>query len=270
MNKYLIINADDYGFSEKTNQGIIEAYTKGGISDLSIMAVGTAFEDGIKRLKENSITTAGIHVCLTTDLRPLRMEYFPKNCFSLFKDIVLGRVKKRKIYAEIKAQIKKVKEQGINISHIDSHEHVHMFLPITGVFMRIADEEKIPYTRYPNEKIDLRFAKEPVNFIRSIMLKTMCFFSKNTIKRKISGNFFGHFHSGSITKKDVQEWLRQMPAKVNELGCHPGYDEKSSRKKDIWRKNAQKELDIFTDKEVIAQIKNFRIKTVSFKDLETL
>ncbi|MDD4201843.1 MAG: ChbG/HpnK family deacetylase [Candidatus Omnitrophica bacterium] len=271
MNKYLIINADDYGFSEKTNQGIIEAYTKGVVSDLSIMAVGVAFEDGITRLKENSITTAGIHVCLTSDdLKPFRMEYFPKNCFHLFRDIVSGKIKKQKIYAEIKAQVKKAKEQGLSISHMDSHEHVHMFFPITDIFIKIAEEENIPYIRYPNEKIRAAFIKEPVNFIRSFILKTMCLFSKKKIKRRISGEFFGHFHSGRLTKKDVQRFLKETEKGASEIGCHPGSEDKDPQQRDQWRKNGQNELNIFTDKEVIEQIKTLHIKTISFKDLGTL
>ena len=74
MKKYVIINADDYGYSENINKGIIKTLAQGVVSDLSIMATGKAFNDGVARLRENNIKEIGVHVCLSTGLKPLTMR----------------------------------------------------------------------------------------------------------------------------------------------------------------------------------------------------
>ena len=57
MRKLLIINADDFGYSVSRNIGMVECFTKGVISGVTLMVNGVADEDAAKRAKESNVPT---------------------------------------------------------------------------------------------------------------------------------------------------------------------------------------------------------------------
>ena len=61
MRKLLIINADDFGYSVSRNIGMVECFTKGVISGVTLMVNGVADEDAAKRAKESEVPT-GIYI----------------------------------------------------------------------------------------------------------------------------------------------------------------------------------------------------------------
>ena len=47
MEKYLVINADDFGASVGINQGIVESHTKGVVTSTSLMVYGRAVQEAV-------------------------------------------------------------------------------------------------------------------------------------------------------------------------------------------------------------------------------
>ena len=45
----LVVNADDFGFSEGINRGILEAFDAGSLRSTSIMVGAPAFDDAVRR-----------------------------------------------------------------------------------------------------------------------------------------------------------------------------------------------------------------------------
>lgn len=60
MIKYLIVNADDFGYSHNVNKGIIEAYEKGIVTSTSVMVNAIAANEA-KDLAEYSNISIGLH-----------------------------------------------------------------------------------------------------------------------------------------------------------------------------------------------------------------
>ena len=54
---------------------------------------------------------------------------------------------KKAVYEEISAQIARCTKHGIQLTHIDSHEHVHVEWAIATVLLRVAKENNIRYIR---------------------------------------------------------------------------------------------------------------------------
>lgn len=60
MNKYLIVNADDFGYSYSINKGIIEAHTNGIVTSTSLMVDAIAAHEA-KDLNKYSDLAIGLH-----------------------------------------------------------------------------------------------------------------------------------------------------------------------------------------------------------------
>lgn len=125
----LIINADDFGLSRGANFGIIDAHKRGVIKSTSIMANMPGFSHAVELLKDCPDLGCGVHLTLTAHKPVLNTHktivdsnghFYRRPTPSIFKKIDLDE-----IYNEFCAQIEKVKDAGIEITHLDSHHHIH-------------------------------------------------------------------------------------------------------------------------------------------------
>lgn len=127
----IIINADDLGISKKVNDTIFELLSEGFISSTTLLANGPAIEDAIGKIPSYGNCSFGIHLNIS-EFKPLtnsiNLQCLLNNDGSFKKNIqtvYITRTLKKAIFMEWCAQIEKIIDFGINISHIDSHNHVH-------------------------------------------------------------------------------------------------------------------------------------------------
>lgn len=140
----VIINADDLGNSKVSND-IIYLLKKGIITSATLIANGPVFEDVISRLSTSIRDRIGVHLNLTdhkpltanANLEPL-LDENGEFCRKIFSIKFTAKVKDA-IFHEFCAQIDKIRSCGIKISHIDSHEHIHI---IPGLFMVLKNVQK--------------------------------------------------------------------------------------------------------------------------------
>ena len=131
--KYLIINADDFGISSEFNLAINELLLNQCISTTSIMANGLAFDEAVELVRRNNLGNIGVHLALTRDdftVKTPLIYHSISGGHSLVdedgklytKPILLKeKANYQDIVSEIEAQLKAVKDAGINITHIDNH-----------------------------------------------------------------------------------------------------------------------------------------------------
>lgn len=143
----LIINADDFGYSEGINFGIVSAHRKGILTSTTMLANMPGFEHGINLVQNYPNLGIGVHLTLTcgkpllndvpsiTDNNSFHPLPFYEEVFSINTDDV---------YREWKAQIEKILQAGIKPTHLDSHHHVNSFIPIKEVFVELAQEYNLP------------------------------------------------------------------------------------------------------------------------------
>lgn len=184
----LIVNADDFGYCEAVNYGIVSAHQNGIVTSTTIMANMPGFEHAIDLLKENPNLGCGVHMTLSCN-KPLLKEaktLTDENGF-FFRRIDEKVAKKfdlNEIYNEFCAQIDKAKDTGIEITHLDSHHHVHRIpcfketiekiakkynLPIRGNFEYNFDYENvIPCIgNFYKDKVDQNYFKDNLEKIKS-------------------------------------------------------------------------------------------------------
>ena len=147
----IIINADDFGLNEHCSKAIAQAFREGLITDTTMMATGEYFDEAVELAKEQGfIDKIGIHLNLTEG-EPLTEDI--KNCPRLVTD---GRFNKQydrtkkltkeelsAIYKELTAQVEKIQNAGIKITHSDSHHHIHTGIFVAPIALKVCKEHGI-------------------------------------------------------------------------------------------------------------------------------
>ncbi|MCC0663885.1 chitin disaccharide deacetylase [Clostridioides sp. ZZV15-6597] len=144
----IIINADDFGYCEAVNYGIISAHNNGIVKSTSMMANMPGVEHGVKLLKENRDLNCGVHMTLSCG-RPLLSNLktiVDKEGFFIRRitDEIIKKMDYDEIYRELCAQIDRVKELGIDISHLDSHHHIHTLVNLKPIIEKIVNKYNLP------------------------------------------------------------------------------------------------------------------------------
>ncbi|AWH78580.1 chitin disaccharide deacetylase [Clostridioides difficile] len=144
----IIINADDFGYCEAVNYGIISAHNNGIVRSTSMMANMPGVEHGVGLLKENKTLNCGVHMTLSCG-RPLLSNLktiVDKDGFFIRRitDEIIEKMDCDEIYRELCAQIDRVKGLGIDISHLDSHHHIHTLVSLKPVIEKIVIKYNLP------------------------------------------------------------------------------------------------------------------------------
>ena len=136
--KKIIINADDCGKSIDVNQAIKNAILNRKISSTTIMANMDDFCGAVQLYKDFNLEISfGWHINLTEGTPLTQSQMLLDNGFYKENDghiVFNGKTFRRKfinyiIWQELKkeltAQFEKIRDNGIQISHVDSHHHIH-------------------------------------------------------------------------------------------------------------------------------------------------
>lgn len=128
----IIINADDLGGFQACNDAVFKLMALGKISSSTLMANGPFFADAVARAKNFPRYSFGAHLNISQFFPLIPDAIFQQSgildssgAFRYRKLIVPTRGLIRAIQCEWAAQIAKICDFGIKISHIDSHQHVH-------------------------------------------------------------------------------------------------------------------------------------------------
>jgi len=130
--KVVILHVDDVGMSYDSNEGAIEAMTKGVATSCSVMMPCPWVPAYIHYWKEHPQTDAGLHLTLTSEWNGYRWGPLmgkpavpglvddEGNMWASVADVV-AHAKPEEVYAEIKAQYERAKTMGFTPTHFDSH-----------------------------------------------------------------------------------------------------------------------------------------------------
>jgi predicted glycoside hydrolase/deacetylase ChbG (UPF0249 family) len=248
----LIVNADDFGLSSSINRGIIEAIEKGAVNSVSLVANGKAVDEAVAYLRKNKEIRAGIHLTLIEEKPVCDPATIPSlvedsNFVANYKEFVLRYLKKMidpaEVRRELGAQVEKLKDSSIIITHCDSHQHVHLLPQISKIVVQICREYGIGRIRIVNEFPSLA---SPLRIIPLIAMRLM-----SDRIRKIAcpvgvwsaDRFYGFNTSMHVTQAIIDK-ARKSAQKLNvELMCHPGYNDGADPSYSHWNMDWDRERE---------------------------
>jgi hopanoid biosynthesis associated protein HpnK len=233
----LIVNADDFGMTEAVNSGIVESHDRGIVTSASLMATGAAFEHAVALAKTRPQLAVGVHLTLT-EQRPLTGTAaaslvgpdgcFPPHLVQFAGRHMRGKVALAEVRAELDAQIRKVRDAGIAVSHLDGHQHVHVLPGIAAIVAELAAAHGVRAVRYPAERVRIYMLRSLGNARRlaeQVVLGAICALSPLRRLRR-TDSFVGFYYGGRLDENNLATVLGRLPSRGTvELMCHPGGDD---------------------------------------------
>lgn len=226
--RFLIVNADDFGRTPGINRGIVEAHERGIVTSASLMVRWPAARQAAAYARARSDFSLGLHVDLGEWVCG-REGWAP-----VYEVVPAGA--REAVRAEVRRQLYEFRRlAGHDPSHLDSHQHRHRENPLRSVLRDLARELAVPLRDF-----------DPVV--------------------RYCGDFYGQLADGrpypdGIGVEALTRILRNLPAGVTELGCHPGGAD-ATETAYTWERAA--ETAVLCDQRIRTTVASERIELCSF------
>jgi predicted glycoside hydrolase/deacetylase ChbG (UPF0249 family) len=277
----LVVNADDFGISERVNEGIIQAHREGVVTATSLLAVGRAFEHAVHLSRAVPSLDVGVHLTHVAGVPLLQKNSspadidggFPPSAAAFAWRWLTGRIPRADVDAEWSTQIERVLASGIRVSHVDSHQHVHALPGLAGLTLSLAARYRIPFVRIPVERLRTDWPPS-LHGIRRTFGSALLRVSWTLARLESAGTaenrplrFLGFHDGGRLDRQRLRRMLDSLrPGRAYELMCHPGFQPEEPDVK-IWQYRHELELQTLADPLIQSEIAARGILLCSFKDL---
>ncbi|MGB5834692.1 MAG: ChbG/HpnK family deacetylase [Thiohalocapsa sp.] len=225
--KYLVINADDFGYYRCVSQGIVEAARAGVVSATSVMANRPGVDQQIPTLLQLTGIDVGVHLNITcgeplTDALRARIPdtEMPGKFWWALRIPFASRLL-RDVGDEWRAQITKCLTLGVDVRFLNSHEHVHMLPRLLSLVLELAQDFNIPFIRHSQP--DWFYSSTTRSLVRNGLLQGLCAVQNRALKQMPMPRMFGMSASGTLNMDYLDAMTAQLEHGVaGELMCHPG------------------------------------------------
>src|SRR5437870_1477667 len=186
--KRLIVNADDFGMTAGVNRGIMQAHESGIVTSTSLMVRGAGAAEAGALARAHPRLSAGLHVDVC------EWAYRDGQWQLLYAVVPVDN--REAVAEEVARQLEAYRALlGCDPTHLDSHQHVHHDEPVRSVLLEQARRLGIV----------LRQVHPRVSYC---------------------GEFYGQSNKGypypaGISVESLLAIVRELPAGITELGCHP-------------------------------------------------
>lgn len=234
----LIVNADDFGLTPGVNRSILELHRAGALTSATLMASAGHTASAIKCATELPDLGIGCHVVLADGKPALPSGQIPALAPSgelrpalgrFVRDLILGKIPEAEIEMEAVAQIRRLQEIGVRITHVDTHKHTHMFPPVLRPLLRSAVLCGIGAIRNPFEPDWALEVTRSAPAIRRLQVNLLRTQKREFLKLvehaglATTDGAIGVLATGTLNAGELELLLNAMPAGTWELVCHPGH-----------------------------------------------
>jgi len=248
--KRLIVNADDFGWSEAVTSGILRAHRDGLVTSTTLMANLPGAEEALARARREAPGLGiGLHLNLTEG-RPLTGDAaaplmdgqgeFIRSLRSLVRRVRTSEAARLAAAREWEAQILWARDRNLRPTHLDGHKHAHLAPPLLPIAIALAGKHGIAAMRTTAEWRPAGIAKMlPRQWGAKDRLRQMILarvgrrwgLAAQRAAREAglatTDWFFGLRATGGISAELIEYVLRGAPEGTGELMVHPGEAEAS-------------------------------------------
>jgi predicted glycoside hydrolase/deacetylase ChbG (UPF0249 family) len=295
----LIVNADDFGLTAGVNRAIIETHTSGVVSSATLMANGAAFDNAVTAARSAPNLSVGCHVVLADGtpvsppdavdtllaIRSAEPDKFYSSLSAFAARAMFGGFDRDQLVAEVTAQIRKIQSTGLQVTHLDTHKHAHIFPEILGALLRAARICGVRAIRNPFVPVKAMHARQFKGkrelWKRYGQVRMLHTFSGQFLQRiKRAGlltpdGVVGVIETGSLESSGegsgysslLRQTLASLPEGTWELVCHPGYNDANLRAaRTRLLDSREEERRLLTSAELQQFLEDQKIRVISYRE----
>lgn len=158
--RLLVVTADDFGLSEGICRGVVEAHRDGIVTATSALVLAPGFAAGVALAREHPLLSVGVHLTLVGEDPPIsaareiptlvdKRGRLLAGWRQLLVRLVAGRVDRDDVRRELTAQVARARDTGIVPTHLDCHQHLHLWPAVGEEVIDLAHREGIAVVRSP-------------------------------------------------------------------------------------------------------------------------
>ncbi len=234
----LIINGDDFGYSESVNRGIIRAHREGVLTSASLMVNERAAAQAVELARENPGLAVGLHLVLSlgaSALPHLEIPHitdergrFPDSSFKAGLKYYFSPAARREMRIEMRAQFERFAATGLPFSHVDGHTHLHMHPTVFDELIRLCLEFNVRRVRIVRGEMRLSLRIDRRNLpIKLVWGTVFNLLGRRCDDRLNRQNFvraekvYGLLQTGNMNEEYLLELLRKIDKAQSEIYLHP-------------------------------------------------
>lgn len=280
--KKLIVNADDFGLHPLINAGIIKGFQEGFITSTSLMTSAPYWQEAIELAQQNPALGIGVHLTLVGSVPPVLPAVrvrslldadglFLPDYVAFAKRFYTGGVRRSELEAELRAQLERALAAGVNLTHVDSHQHTHVLPGVNALVLKLCCEYNIRRVRIPKEGYTFTGGYSTglgrmVGRSGLSLCADMAAVRADGLGLRHPQHFFGMLAGGHLNAGLIANILRQLPDGVSEIMTHPGIDAAELGKVFSWQYHWRDELDAYLDAGNKELLRTEKIQPVTFAD----
>jgi chitin disaccharide deacetylase len=287
MNRYLIMNTDDFGQCTSVNEAIFELLEEKLVSSATIMPCTPGFDEAAQWCVKHKVDNVGLHLTFTSEWPNMRSRSLTRSASLEDADGYLyptceafsANAKAEDVKKEIAAQFEKCIAYGLNLSHVDNHMgslyglYGETYLPM--VFEFCAHYEKLPFRFFRNYYKDdyllgpldtpdiMTFFKTILSIADNLGILTPDYLLTHSYAPK-PGETYESFKKMMINK------IYNFPEGITETYIHPSKETDEIKNiNPTWQKRVH-EYNLMKDDDYKYALKDAGVKLITYRDIASL
>ena len=255
--------------SDGVTRGILEAHRAGAVNAASMFANTPGFAGAVTASGEAPGLELGLHFNVTIGAPVSAPSAVATLCDAtgefvspgrLLARALAGRIEPEEVALECRAQLERLRANGIAVTHLDSHRHVHVLPGIWKGITAVGAAEGIP-VRVPVEPPIGRRALAKLAIRGSWWISARRGLERGRSCRGIGLLGGRHFPEALIRTLDA------LPPGGTEVVVHPGYADADLATWDSYTNGRECELLALRSPQVLARLTKGDLRLVRFADL---
>lgn len=284
MNKYLIINADDFGVNESVNEAIIDLLNQKRISSATLMPNVNYYEKAAQWSKDNS-KDIGLHLTFVNDDSKTKFRSISRAASLEDKNGYLfwdrrhfsKNIKFNDMKQEIDKQFEKLINKGINISHVDIHRYAlyPTYNPIIYMYLlkKCKQYGNLPIRWTRNGYYDVG---ENIGHLCDSDKAAKFFAAISDLYKLPIPDYVFKFPYANIydnyeEKKDALiNMIFRLPDGISEFHIHPAFESDEYKTINLTWQERVTDYKLMLDKDFINAMEEANVKLIKYSDISKI
>ncbi|MDX2030693.1 MAG: hopanoid biosynthesis-associated protein HpnK [Blastocatellia bacterium] len=279
----LIINGDDFGYSEAVNRAILRAHREGVLTSASLMVNERAAAQAVEMARAHPGLAVGLHLALVLGVAALPHAELPTitDAAGRFTDSSLraglqyyfSARARRELRREMRAQFERFAATGLEFSHVDGHTHLHQHPVIFEELIRLCEEFAVPRVRIVRGEMrtSLRLDRTrlPIKLIWGLVFNLLGRWCEGRLRGRGFARpkrVYGLLQSGEMNEACLLGLLERIEREPCEIYAHPlAFDAEAAAIRE--NPGGQQELEALLSDRVRATIERAGFRLATYQTL---